>query len=357
MTALSFDHVTHFFGDTLAVDDFGLTVERGEIVCLVGPSGCGKTTVLRIAAGLEPLQQGRVAISGELVADAAHGLDRPPEERGIGLVFQDFALFPHLSIAANVGFGLRDGPSSERAKRVEALLDRLELSPFAKAYPHMLSGGQQQRAALARALAPEPRVMLLDEPFSGLDAALRSQVRDETLHVLKNSGAATLLVTHDPEEAMILGDRIVLMREGRLVQSGKPGDLYLHPVNAFAAEFFGDVNRLTGTVEAGVVATPFGPISATRLKDGSAVDVLIRPEALQVREIKAGTRPSHPAIAVASRLLGEVSVVHLEIETGSWSDRHFHSRMPGSSLPPENTVVDVALDPSRTFVFPRAETT
>lgn len=357
MTGLSFDHVTHAYGDTVAVDDFGFTVEPGEIVCLVGPSGCGKTTVLRIAAGLEPVQQGRVAISSEIVADAARGLDRPPERRGTGLVFQDFALFPHLTVAANVGFGLRDKSAADRTSRVEAILDRLGLARHADAYPHMLSGGQQQRAALARALAPEPRVMLLDEPFSGLDAALRSQIRDQTLHVLKNSGAATLLVTHDPEEAMILGDRIVLMRDGRLIQSGKPGDLYLHPVNAFAAEFFGDVNRLVGTVEAGVVPTPFGPIAASRLADGSGVDVLIRPEALQVREIKAGTRPSHPAIAVASRLLGEVSVVHLEIEHGTWSDRHFHSRMPGWASVPDNTVVDVALDPSRTFVFPRTETT
>ena len=354
MTALGFEHVSHAFGDLVAVDDFGLSIEAGEIVCLVGPSGCGKTTVLRIAAGLEPLQDGRVSIGEAVVADAARRVDLPPDERGLGLVFQDFALFPHLTVGANVGFGLRRLSARERGGRVGELLRQLDMERYAEAYPHTLSGGQQQRVALARALAPDPSIVLLDEPFSGLDASLRGQIRDQTLHILKSRGAATLLVTHDPEEAMALGDRIALMRDGRLVQVGTPADLYLHPVNGFAAGFFGDVNRVSGVVRGGEVATPFGPISATRLAEGSEVEVLIRPEALQVTEIGAGTRPRHPAITVAARLLGEVSVVHLQVESGDWQERHFHSRMAGSILPRDNSVVDVLIDPSRTFVFPRA---
>ncbi|MCZ6863161.1 MAG: ABC transporter ATP-binding protein [Alphaproteobacteria bacterium] len=353
MTVLVLDHVSHAFGGNIAVDDFGLSIEAGEIVCLVGPSGCGKTTVLRIAAGLEPLQQGRVSIGGKPVADAAHRLDLAPEVRGLGLVFQDFALFPHLSVVGNVGFGLRQMPGKQREERVSDLLCQLDMEEFAESYPHTLSGGQQQRVALARALAPDPKVMLMDEPFSGLDPALRGQVRDQTLHILKSRGAATLLVTHDPEEAMMLGDRIALMSSGQLVQIGTPTDLYIHPVNAFAAGFFGEVNRIAGTVRDGAVLTPFGAIDVTRLPEGSDVDVLIRPEALQVKEIRAGTRPLHQAIAVAARLLGEVSIVHLQVESGDWAVRHFHSRMAGSVLPRENAVVEVSLDQSRTFVFER----
>lgn len=357
MTVLALDHVSHAFNGIFAVDDFGLSIGAGEIVCLVGPSGCGKTTVLRIAAGLEPLQQGRVHIAGKPVADAGRGLDMAPEARGLGLVFQDYALFPHLSVAGNVGFGLRKMPAKQREERVGELLVQLEMEDFAQSYPHTLSGGQQQRVALARALARDPKVMLMDEPFSGLDPALRGQVRDQTLHILKSRGAATLLVTHDPEEAMMLGDRIALMRAGQLVQIGTPADLYLHPVNAFAAGFFGEVNRIAGTVRDGAVRTPFGEIAVTRLTEGCEVDVLIRPEALQVKEIRAGTRPRHPAIAVAARLLGEVSIVHLQVESGDWAVRHFHSRMAGSVLPRENAVVEVTLDQSRTFVFERMRTT
>jgi len=355
VTALALEHVSHAFGRQLVVDDFGLTVEAGEIVCLVGPSGCGKTTVLRIAAGLEPLQSGRVSIGERVVADANRGHDEPPDARGLGLVFQDYALFPHLSVAGNIGFGLKTSDREARRKIVTTLLDQLNLTRYERAYPHTLSGGQQQRVALARALAPGPGVVLLDEPFSGLDTTLRSQIRDQTLHLLKSRRAATLLVTHDPEEAMALGDRIALMREGRLVQIGTPGDLYLHPANAFAAGFFGEVNRIEGVIRDGAVATPFGAVAASRLPEGSAAEVLIRPEALQVKRIGAGTRPRHPAIVAAARLLGEVSVVHLEVESGDWPQRHFHSRMGGSVLPPENSVVDVALDTSRTFVFPLAD--
>jgi len=352
VTAIAFEHVSHAYAELVAVDDFGLTVEAGEIVCLVGPSGCGKTTVLRIAAGLETLQDGRVSIVGSVVADASKRLDLPPDERGLGLVFQDYALFPHLSVAGNVGFGLRGLSAAERNRHVSALLEQLDLGRYASAFPHTLSGGQQQRVALARALAPDPQIVLLDEPFSGLDAALRGQVRDQTLHLLKSRNAATLLVTHDPEEAMMLGDRIALMRDGRIIQIGTPADLYLHPVNAFAAAFFGDVNRIEAVVRDGAVATPFGPIPVARLPEGTGVDVLIRPEALQVKAIGPGTRSRHPAIVMAARLLGEVSIVHLQVESGDWAARHFHCRMTGTFLPPENSVVDVSLDPSRTFVFP-----
>mgnify|MGYP001809880117 FL=1 len=235
--ALAFDGVTHRYGASLAVDNLSLTIGAGEIVCLCGPSGCGKSTLLRIAAGLEGLQHGALRLGGRVVA--GKGFSEPPERRGVGLVFQDYALFPHLSILDNVCFGLTKLPAAERRRLALAALEQVGMEEHAAKYPHQLSGGQQQRAALARALAPSPAVLLLDEPFSGLDARLREQVRDETLQVLKRNGAATLLVTHDSEEAMFLADRIALMRAGKLAQTGAPLDLYARPTSPYAASFFG----------------------------------------------------------------------------------------------------------------------
>ena len=218
---LGLEGVGHSYDGVLeVVSGFSLGVGAGEIVCLLGPSGCGKSTVLRLAAGLETLQRGRIQLRGETVADGESGVGQPPERRNVGLVFQDFALFPHLTVARNVAFGLADLPEHQRGQRALEALAQVGMAAYAGSYPHALSGGQQQRVALARALAPRPSVMLLDEPFSGLDARLREQIRDDTLRVLKRSGAATLLVTHDPEEAMFMADRIYLMQAGKLIQSG-----------------------------------------------------------------------------------------------------------------------------------------
>jgi len=351
MPALALEHVSHAFGDLLAVDDVSLTLERGEVVCLLGPSGCGKTTALRVCAGLEPLQRGRVLIEGEVVAGA--GPERPPEDRSVGLVFQDYALFPHLTIADNVAFGLRRLPAAERRQRVSAALDLVGMGASAGAHPHMLSGGQQQRVALARALAPRPRVMLLDEPFSNLDARLRQQVRDDTLHVLKQSGTTTLMVTHDPEEAMFMADRIALMRAGRIDQLGTPANLYYEPVDAFVASFFGDINYMEGVVKAGEVATPFGAVAADGQPEGSAVQVLIRPEALHLTPVEDGCPvPPHSVTVMASRLMGRTSLVHLRSLELPDTAPHFHARVPGRFLPPEKQCLAVALDRSQAFVFP-----
>jgi iron(III) transport system ATP-binding protein len=357
MDALQLDRVSHYYGEIKAVDDVSLTVKPGEVVCLLGPSGCGKTTVLRIAAGLERLQAGRVLIAGQVVAGSV--LDLPPEKRGVGLVFQDYALFPHLNVRDNVAFGLVDArDATARRARAEEMLAQVGMADAAASWPHELSGGQQQRVALARALAPGPRLVLLDEPFSGLDSRLRDQVRDQTLHVLKQSGAATLMVTHDSEEAMFMADRIAVMRQGRLVQIGRPAELYCQPRTAFVACFFSEINQLIGIVKLETVATPFGLIGAPGLPEGAHVAVLIRPEALKLAPVNEHEpEPACCARVLAARLLGRTSLIHLCMGDSGGQHLHLHARVPGQFLPAEDEIVAVELDRRQAFVFPAGETT
>jgi iron(III) transport system ATP-binding protein len=361
MDALTLEHVSHAYGAVQAVRDVSLSLAPGELMCLLGPSGCGKTTVLRVTAGLETLQQGRVLIDGEVVADGR--AQAPPEARNVGLMFQDYALFPHLSAADNVAFGLRRLPAAERRARTRAALEQVGMTGQAGSFPHTLSGGQQQRVALARALAPQPRIMLLDEPFSGLDVRLRNQVRDDALHVLKSSGAATLMVTHDPEEAMFMADRIAVMHDGRILQAGPPADLYYAPADAFVAGFFGDINRLRAEVRHGRVATVLGELEAGGLAEGQPVEVLIRPEALKLQPPSAAGSGGEDGEGggrvrvMAARLLGRTSLVHLSVDGADGQDLHLHARVPGRFLPQENEILTVHLDRSQTFVFAAGEAT
>src|SRR5215210_7022561 len=230
---LTFEAVSRRYGDSLALDQVSLDILPGEVLCLLGPSGCGKTTLLRIAAGVERPSEGRVLLNGQEVAGPARFL--PPEQRGVGLMFQDFALFPHLSILDNVAFGLRFLTRSEAKAEALAALARVGLAHYASDYPHILSGGEQQRVALARAIAPRPSVLLMDEPFSGLDPRLREKMREETLAILHETRATSIVVTHDSEEAMRMGDQVALLRRGRVVQTGKALDLYRAPKDIFAA--------------------------------------------------------------------------------------------------------------------------
>jgi len=273
--------VSKAFGLTRAVNEVSLELNPGEVFAVLGPSGCGKTTLLRLVAGFERPDAGSIEVAGAVLAGP--GCFTPPERRQIGMVFQDYALFPHLSVERNVAFGVSRGERSA----VRRTLELVGLQHKAERFPHELSGGERQRVALARALAPEPELVLLDEPFSSLDAGLRAALRREVELILRDAGATALLVTHDQEEALSLADRVGVMRDGRLVQVGDPEEVYRHPADRFTAQFVGEVNVLSGVAREGGVQTALGTFDCPSHAAG-AVHVALRPEHLELRLDSAG---------------------------------------------------------------------
>lgn len=306
---LGFENIHHRFADgNETLRGLDLTVEPGEVLCLLGPSGSGKSTLLRIAVGIEPQTSGRVLLNDSEIAGPDVFL--LPEKRSIGLVFQDFALFPHLNILENVRFGLTALSADEGRKQGMIALERVGLAHLAKAYPHMLSGGEQQRVALARALAPRPAVLLLDEPFSGLDSRLKDSVRAETLEILRRSRATAIVVTHDAEEAMRMGDRIALIRNGRLEQVGRARDLFLHPVSLFAAGFFSELNVFHANVANGLAHTPLGDFPAIGIENGRQATVAVRTTGLDM----SAERGAVPAKILSRHYLGVVEMLELALQ-------------------------------------------
>lgn len=277
-TIIEFKNVSKHFEDQAALTDLSFSVAEGTILTLLGPSGCGKTTSLRLIAGIVPPDTGEIWLNGRLAA--GRGTFLPPEERRIGMVFQDYALFPHLNVANNVAFGLRSRRENKK-ERVSEMLRLVGLDDLDHKMPFLLSGGQQQRVALARALAPEPDILLLDEPFSNLDTALRVQVRGEVRDILRRTGKTAVFVTHDQEEALSLSDRIAVMFDGRLQQLGTPEQLYNQPVNRRVASLMGEANFVAAQASASHARSALGEVTLIKPAQG-ALEVLVRPERLHL---------------------------------------------------------------------------
>ena len=325
-----------------AVDALTLTVEQGEILALLGPSGCGKTTTLRLIAGFEAPDSGRVVIRGRTMA----GLGRwiPPERRGIGIVFQDYALFPHLTVAENVGFGLQHLGRSGRPERVRQILELVGLESFARRYPHELSGGQQQRVALARALAPAPAIILLDEPFSNLDADLRAQMREEVERILRDTGTTGIFVTHDQEEAFTLADRVGVLNQGRLEQLDTPERIYHHPATPFVAEFVGAADFLPGLVTPYGIVTEMGVFANTEAwKTGEKVKVMLRPDDVAFVPSSFGD-----GMIIRRDFRGSETLYCIRLPSG----QRVHSSQASSSLYPNGTRVRAEAHLIHVVTFP-----
>jgi iron(III) transport system ATP-binding protein len=306
-TALAVRALGLRFGPVTALEGVSVEVRRGEVVCVLGASGSGKSTLLRLVAGVTRPTSGHVLLGGIEVAGPHSFVE--PERRRVGMVFQDYALFPHLSVAANVAFGVTGRRRAEVDAMVQSLLERVDLTRYAKGYPHMLSGGERQRVALARALAPRPQMLLMDEPFSSLDGRLRDQIRQETLDLLRQTETTTIIVTHEPDEALRIADRIVILDQGHLVESGTPEELYTRPATIFAARLFGHLNELRGTCQNGCIITPLGSFDAAHLAEHAAGSVFIRPQHLRLVQGSSNIR----ARVIRTTFLGEVDHVLLDV--------------------------------------------
>ncbi len=335
-SAITCEEVSKTFGSVQALDAFSVAVADGQILSLLGPSGCGKTTALRVIAGFESPDRGSVTIGGRTVVDQHTMI--PPEKRRIGMVFQDYALFPHMDVQQNVAYGL-GSRGEDRVRRVLALVG---LEDTARRMPHELSGGEQQRVALARALAPRPDAILLDEPFSNLDATRRIRMRRDVRRILKWAGATTIFVTHDQEEALAMADVVAVMRSGKIVQAGTPKELYQRPADKWVAGFIGESDFVEGTAEAGRVETPIGAFPHFGSLRGP-VEVMVRPEWIHLEPSDDGG-----ATVIDQEFYGHDQLVMIEFANG----RRIEARVSAGPVYAPGDRVQVGVD--EVVVFPKS---
>ncbi|MFW1939372.1 ABC transporter ATP-binding protein [Acinetobacter junii] len=342
---LTIQKLSKKFGERFAVNQASWSAQSGQIICLLGHSGCGKTTMLRLIAGLETPTEGSIQLERKVLWDPYQQVQA--EERNIGFVFQDYALFPHLSVLENVMFGLKKIPKHERQSIAENALKHVSMSHHIHSYPHTLSGGEQQRVALARALAPKPNVLLMDEPFSNLDHRLRDQIRQSTIEILKQTSTTTIIVTHDPEEALQIADQIILMHQGKIIQSGTPKQLYFQPKTLFAARYFSDLNEIKTQIQDQQLHTIFGNIAIPKhLTSNNEIRCYFRPHQLRVNRIK--TENSLAAKIISSNFLGYSQLLKLKIEA---EDKVLIAYVEYSQHYDQADTVYLSLDLSQCFFY------
>ncbi len=329
-------------GEPLAVQDLSFEVREGEVLSILGPSGCGKTTTLRLIAGLERPDAGRIFLGGRLAADPSRAI--PPEQRGVGMVFQDYALFPHLTAVQNIAFGVRDGDRAKTREKVTEVLRLMGLEAYGGRYPHELSGGQQQRVALARALAPNPIVILLDEPFSNLDPDMRGRMRQEVQSILRQTGMTAIVVTHDHEEAFAMADQVAVLNSGRLEQLDTPEMVYHIPTTPFVADFVGQADFVPGSVERDRVLTEIGVFpNVAGLPTGERVVVMIRPDDVNLIPMQGGG-----ATIVSRQFRGSEILYSVRLPSG----RILHSSQISTVIYPDGMEVDVKVIATHVVLFP-----
>jgi len=344
-SSMSFENISHQINGKTILEDISLNVEPGEVLCLLGPSGSGKTSLLRIAAGLMQNTSGTVRIDSRVVSDQKTFIQ--PDKRGIGLVFQDYALFPHLTILQNVEFGLTALGRQEANTQANRILSRVGLQDRAAQYPDVLSGGEQQRVALARALAPRPGILLMDEPFSGLDSRLRDSIREQTIELLRETRSTAIIVTHDAEEALRVGDHVALIKEGKLVQYGEAKDLYYRPQDLFAAGFFSEINVVPASSGNGIAQTAFGSCPCSVDLDGECC-AAIRLTDITVKPYEKTNKGLIGRISVR-RFIGTSELLEINAEN---VEEPILVRTRAGELPDGTSLVTLNVEPDLMMIFP-----
>ena len=346
MSTVEITNLSHTIGNKEILRNINFTLSKDSISCILGPSGSGKTSLLKLIAGLERVQNGSIKINSKEVSSKSKHL--PTEKRNIGFLFQDYALFPHLTVKQNLEYPVNYKTSPHT---IEDIIKLIKLPNSLNKYPHELSGGEQQRVALARSIISNPDILLLDEPFSSLDLNLREDVRDDTLHLLQKSNVSVIIVTHDPFEAMFISNQINIMdTTGRIVQSGSPAELYNNPANSYVAEFFGETNRFEGVVKNAQIITPVGKISAPKELENKNVKIHIRPRGIRLNKQPTPVNGIKGTV-MASKLMGSFSFIHLSVLDKDNEIVHIHSHMPADFNPKQSSAVEIEIDEKQTFIF------
>ena len=331
------------------LDNINLSIPINKVVCLVGPSGCGKTSLLRAISGLDNFSSGRISFDNKIISKPNYSV--PTENRNIGLVFQESNLFPHLNVFKNVSFGSKKKKYKDIQKETFEILKKIGLPHYANVYPHQLSGGQKQLVAIARSLLTKPKLIMMDEPFANLDERLKNKIRDITLHLLQKTFTTALIITHDPDDAMFMGDFIAIMNNGKILQFDTPENIYNNPSSSFVARFFGETLSIKSKVNNKKAKTIFGPINITNSKNGKEIEIVFRSEAFNITKSKSKNHIKKiKSKVIAVKYISDNSYLHLDILNNSFQ-KHVHIKVPGKFIPPKNKICYINIAKKNFFIF------